>query len=79
MIYGLYCVKDLKTGYLTPMTDMNDYSAMRNFEHACSNIDSLFYTHPGDYQLFKIGTFNTEDATIVTENTFIMDAPQRKD
>lgn len=79
MIYGLYAIKDLKTGFLTPTCDMNDYSAMRNFEHACMNSDSLFYTHASDYQLFKIGTYNTDDGSITTENTFIMDAPSRKE
>jgi len=79
MIYGVYSVKDLKTGYLPPTFDLNDLSAMRNFEHACMNEDSLFFTHPSDYQLFKIGTYDTETATITNEITFLMDAPIRKD
>lgn len=75
MIYGMYSVKDLKTGYLPPTFDLNDLSAMRNFEHACMNEDSLFFTHPSDYQLFKVGTFDTETSDIVNENVFLMDAP----
>lgn len=78
MIYGIYSVKDLKTGFLPPTYDMNDASAMRNFEHACMNNDSLFFTHNSDYQLFKVGTFNTENAEITVENTFLMDAPVQK-
>lgn len=75
MIYGVYSIKDLKSGYLPPTYDINDLCAKRNFEHACSNPDSLFYTHFGDYQLFKVGTFDTELGTFTTENTFLMDAP----
>lgn len=78
MIYGMYSVKDLKTGFLPVTTDMNDLSAMRNFEHACMNTDSLFFTHASDYQLFKVGTFDTETGEITIENTFLMDAPVEK-
>lgn len=79
MIYGMYSVKDLKTGYLPPTFDMNDLSAMRNFEHACMNEESLFFTHPSDYQLFKVGSFDTESGDIETEIVFLMDAPSRKE
>lgn len=80
MIYGIYSVKDLKTGYLPPTYDVNDLSSMRNFEHACMNPDSLFFTHASDYQLFKVGSFDTETGEITSENTFLMDAPiNRKD
>lgn len=78
MTYGIYSVKDLKTGYLPPTYDVNDLSAKRNFEHACINPDSLFYTHYGDYQLWKIGTFNTETGEIIFSAEFLMDAPIRE-
>ena len=79
MIYGMYSVKDIKTGYLPPTFDMNDLSAMRNFEHACMNEDSLFFTHPSDYQLYKVGSFDTETGSITDEIVFLMDAPVGKE
>ena len=79
MIYGMYSVKDIKTGYLPPTFDMNDLSAMRNFEHACMNEDSLFFTHPSDYQLYKVGSFDTETGSITDEIVFLMDAPAGKE
>ena len=79
MIYGIYSVKDIKTGYLPPTFDMNDLSAMRNFEHACMNEDSLFFTHPADYQLYKVGSFDTETGSITDEIVFLMDAPVGKE
>lgn len=79
MIYGVYSIKDLKSGYLPPTYDINDLCAKRNFEHACINPDSLFFTHAGDYQLFKVGTFDTELGTFTQENTFLMDAPIKED
>lgn len=75
MIYGLYAIKDLKTGYLPPEVNINDLAACRNFEHACSRSETLFFTHPGDYQLWKIGTLDTDTAEIVSECKFLMDAP----
>ena len=75
MIYGVYSIKDLKSGYLPPTYDINDLCAKRNFEHACLNTDSLFFSHPSDYQLFKVGTFDTDTGAFVTENTFLMDSP----
>lgn len=61
MIYGVYAIRDLKTGFLTPTVDVNDQSAMRNFEHAVvSHPDSLFFSHPEDYTLFKLGEYDSD-------------------
>ena len=78
MIYGLYSIKDLKTGYLPPTAEYNDSSAVRNFEHGCQRVDSLFYTHPGDYQFWKLGTYDTETGEIVYDPKFLCDAPLYK-
>lgn len=76
MKFGLYSIKDLKTGYLPISTDHNDNSAIRNFEHACKNTDSLFFTHPSDYQLWKLGTFDSDTGVIEYAAKFLCDAPQ---
>lgn len=67
MLYGVYAIRDLKTGYLAPTVDVNNASAVRNFSHAASRVDSLFYSHPADYQLFRIGTYDTEDGNFIPE------------
>lgn len=81
MIQGVYCIRDFKTGFLSPMVDVNDLSAKRNFEHACMRQDSLFFSHPEDYALYKIATFDTDLGKLeplpVVE--LIMDAPARKE
>lgn len=59
MIYGVYSIRDAKTGFLSLTLDQNDNSAMRNFQHACANTQSLFFTHPADYDLCKLGTFDS--------------------
>ena len=77
MIYGMYCVRDFKTGFMSPTVDMNDLSAKRNFEHACMHQESLFFSHPGDYALYKIADFNTDtgEITPLPVIELLMDAP----
>lgn len=64
MIYPIYVIRDVHTGFMTPMVDQNDASALRNFEHAVMNTESLYHSHPKDYSLYKIGTYDTETAAI---------------
>lgn len=76
MILGVYAIRDSKTGFLTPTVDQNDAAAKRNFEHAMMNEQSLFFSHPEDYSLYKIATYDTEQGimTPMMEKVLIMDA-----
>lgn len=64
MIYGIYAIRDAKTGFLTPTVDINDQSASRNFAHASMQTNSLFCTHPQDYDLYRLGTYDSESGFI---------------
>lgn len=64
MILGVYCIRDSKVGWLTPSVDQNDASATRNFVHAMKNSQSILYTHSRDFDLWKIGTFDTDKGQI---------------
>lgn len=64
MIYGVFAVKDCKTGFMTPTVDYNNESAARNFVHALISTKGLFYTHPADFELYRLGEFNTENGKI---------------
>lgn len=72
MKYGIYTIRDCKTGYLPLTIDINDASAMRNFEHASKNPDSLFFTHCSDYDLCRIGSFDTDSGLIELENLTVI-------
>lgn len=66
MIYNLYAIRDVKTGFLSITHDVNDASACRNFEHAILNHeDSLFFSHPEDYALYFLGTYDTDTGKLV--------------
>lgn len=65
MIFSIYCIKDRLTGFLSPTFDQNDPSAVRNFTHAIFYTDSLMNSHPGDYDLYCLGTFDSETGVIM--------------
>lgn len=67
MEYPIYAIRDSKVGFMTPTVDQNDASAARNFEHAVMNSASLMNSHPGDYELYRIGTYETDSGEIHPE------------
>lgn len=64
MILGIYAIRDQKTGYLPITVEQNDLSAIRNFEHAAQNVKALFYTHPEDFDLYKLGSYDNETGAV---------------
>lgn len=80
MKYGVYCIRDLKSGWLSPTVDINDQVAIRNFAYAVQHND-LFSAFANDYSLYKIGDFDTDSGDIVNlPHVFLADAvtPSRK-
>lgn len=72
MKVGLYSIRDVRTGFLNITTEMNDQSAIRNFDHASRDERSLFYSHGADYSLYKLGSFDTDTGEIVLEKPTIL-------
>lgn len=64
MIYNVFAVRDNKVGFLTPTIDVNKDSAIRNFRHAFMRDDTLFHTHAKDFDLFLIGSFDSDSGII---------------
>lgn len=72
MTYGVYVIRDKKAGYLPPMFDLNDACAIRNFQQGTMNASSTMYTHGSDFELYRIGEFETESGIITPEDkTFL--------
>lgn len=65
MIYGLYSIKDAKTSYMPVTLDVNNASAVRNFEHAVRQPDSLLRSHPNDYALYHVADFDTDNGNVI--------------
>lgn len=74
----IYSIRDFKTGFLAPTVEPHDAVAQRNFEHAVLQSEqTLFFSHPEDYALFRIGSFDTDTGEIVSElPEEILTAPQ---
>lgn len=64
MTLNIYAIRDAKSGYMSPTFELNDAVAMRNFEHACLNSDSLLFSHFEDFDLYRIGTYDTDSGCI---------------
>lgn len=65
MTYGIFAIRDLRTGFMNPLVDLGDDSAMRNFAFACAASDSMIGFRPGDFDLYRLGSFDTESGQIV--------------
>lgn len=63
-MYGIYSIRDVKTGYLSLLCEPDDAVASRNFEHAVRTADGLMRTHPQDFALYKVGTYDSEHGHI---------------
>lgn len=64
MVFGVYAIQDLKSTFLSPTVDFNDATAKRNFEHVVVSGNNVFFTHPEDFRLMKLGEFDNEDGCL---------------
>lgn len=65
MKFNVYAIRDVKTGFMSPTFEINDAVAMRNFEHAVQNSDSILFSHCKDFDLYKIGTYDSETGKLL--------------
>lgn len=62
---SVYAIIDVKSSrFMAPVTQANDAVAVRSFKARCEQKDSIFYTNPEDFILYRIGEFNDESALI---------------
>lgn len=64
MKYPVYCVRDLKVEFLSPMIYMNEAAAKRDFAYRINTGDTMYSFAPADYELYQIGTFDSEKGII---------------
>ena len=68
MIVNVYSMRDLKSEFMAPTFSTNDAVAMRNFESAVEQSHDVLFTHRNDFQLFRIGSFDTEKGLLIPED-----------
>lgn len=78
MIFGIYSIKDAKSSFMPCTVDTNDATAIRNFENAVRQPGSLLASHPNDFSLFKLGTYDDTSGSLfpVVPPTLLCDAAQ---
>lgn len=64
MIYGLYAIRDVKTGFMTPTMDSNDSAAVRNFFHAVRNSEGILYSYAQDFDLYHIADYDSDSGVV---------------
>lgn len=74
MIYGIYSIKDEKTGFMPVTVDTNDKTAIRNFSFAVNKPDSLLKSNSNDFSLWKLGEFDTDTGMLDPCKSELVDA-----
>lgn len=64
MMLNVYSIRDVRSGFLTPTIDQNDYIAARNFANAIMESKGVLFTHASDFQLFRIGEFDSDKGVL---------------
>lgn len=68
MTFGIYSIRDVLTGFMTPVIEQSDAAACRNFRMACDTYprsgSSMMQWKPEDFSFFKLGTFDSETGII---------------
>lgn len=68
MTYPIYSVRDLKGDFYAPRIEQNDDSAIRWFSMTVNTPETLTNFSPADFQLFRIGSFDSEIGLITPLN-----------
>lgn len=73
MIVNVYAIKDTKVGYESPFLRVNDDAAKRDFISAAKfgPEPNRFAQAPGDYELYKLGTYNQANGELESNVEFI--------
>lgn len=71
MLTRMYAVKDLKVdGMPLPSPAPSDGVAMRSFRDAVNGGDPTFSSHPEDFILYYVGSWDHEAGEYVDQNAF---------
>ena len=55
----VYCVRDSKSGFTSPVLSASDDLAKRDFFFAVSHDNALLANFPVDFDLYRVGSFDT--------------------
>lgn len=64
MKFQIFSMRDELSGYLTPTFELNESIAIRNFSYAINRKDTLYYANAKHFDLYHIGSFDTDTGVI---------------
>lgn len=74
MKYPMYSYKDKKVGFMPPVCDQSDQTAVRRFTYDVNEGSPYMKQFPDDYELYKIGVFDTDNGKISVQTPeFVID------
>lgn len=77
MIYGLYSIKDAKTGFMAPVLEQSDAVALRNFSSAVNQSESIIRQYPNDFAFYKVANLDTDSGIVpLPSPVLIVDASE---
>ena len=72
MVISVYCVRDSLLGFGMPILRDNDAVASRAFDYDLNIDGSPMASHPQDFQLYRIGFFDTDTGIIDSESPVLV-------
>lgn len=67
MVYNVYCVRDRRLGFLTPIVEVNDEIATRNFFHSVVNSEDVLGSFCTDFSLYCLGQFDNDAGVFISK------------
>lgn len=64
MVHNIYSIRDTFTGFGPIFMESSDPVAVRSFRFALSKKDTPMFTDSKDFDLMRLGTFDTETGVI---------------
>ena len=65
-------MRDEFSGFIQPTFEMSDNIAMRNFSFAINKKDTLLYANPKHFDLYRLGSFDTETGELIPEKPCVV-------
>lgn len=66
MKFPIYCVRDVHTGFGTPVINTNDFTAIRDFKYRMQS-EPIMTANAKDFDFYKIGVYDSNDGSIESQ------------
>lgn len=66
-VRSLYAIKDVKSGFSDPCTQVNDAVASRSFERQVPRLSDDLGIPTSDFQLWRVGKFDVDSGMLIPD------------